>query len=1006
VTMSAAAGATIYYTTNGTKPNSNSAVYSAANPPTVKTNTTVMAVASVSGQLQSAPAVATYLSPLTPANPTFSLTPGTYVGVQTLTINDTSSAATIYYTLDGTTPSPNTGTTAVYTGPLSASVTETVNAVAIAPGPLTSGISTATYTITPVYSINFPNGFAAAEGPMTFNGSTDVDDVRLQLTNGNANQAGSAFYATPVNIQAFTTQFTFQLSNPTGDGITFAIQNAGPNAIGGYGGGLGYSGIRNSVAIKFDLFNDAGEGPNSTGLYVNGAAPTVPAINLAGTGIDLHSGDFMNATITYNGTNLTLTLTDAVSLATFSTSFAINIPATVGGNTAYVGFTGGTGALTASQKILTWNYLAGAPMPNYPNGFNASGMVFNGNAGGQASINGTRLRITDGGIYEARSAYFGTKLNIQQFTTNFNFQYTNASGDGFTFTIQGGASTEVGAYGGSLGYAGVPNSLAVKFDLFDNNGEGPNSTGLYTNGAVPETPAINLTGTGINLHAGANGVGDIFNVQMVYNGTTLTVTITDTVTKASATQTYTVNIPAIVGGPTAYVGFTGGTGGATAVQDILSWTYNLVPVPQPLFVGGFTGAQSQLTLNGGAVINGSKLVLTDGNPNETRSAFYSAPLNIQQFTTGFEFQLTNANADGFTFTIQGNNPTALGQAGGGLGYGGIGKSIAVKFDIYNNSGEGINSTGLYTNGAGPGIPAINLTPLGINLRNGDVFNVQMAYNGTTLTVVIVDTTLNATAIQNYTVNIPALVGGNTAYVGFTGASGGLTAIQSILNWVYTPGAPTSPAYPQGFAGANSGLSLNGGSTLNGTALELTDGGANEARSAFYTIPVNVQQFVTDFNFQLTSANADGFTFAIEGANPTVAGGYGGGLGFNGLPHSVAVKFDLFSNAGEGPDSTGLYLNGAMPTLPAINLTGSGINFHAGVGGVGDVFNALFTYNGTTLTVVITDTVTNASATQTYTVNIPAIVGGTTAYAGFTAGTGGSTAIQEILNWNYYAAGNL
>ena len=33
---------------------------------------------------------------------------------------------------------------------------------------------------------------------------------------------------------------------------------------------------------------------------------------------------------------------------------------------------------------------------------------------------------------------------------------------------------------------------------------------------------------------------------------------TDTNTNASATQTYNVNIPAIVGGTTAYVGFTGG----------------------------------------------------------------------------------------------------------------------------------------------------------------------------------------------------------------------------------------------------------------------------------------------------------------------------------------------------------------------------------------------------------------------------------------------------------------
>ena len=63
---------------------------------------------------------------------------------------------------------------------------------------------------------------------MQFNGSTDLDDFRLQLTNGGLNQAGSAFYATPVNIQSFTTDFTFQLSNPVADGITFTIQNVGP----------------------------------------------------------------------------------------------------------------------------------------------------------------------------------------------------------------------------------------------------------------------------------------------------------------------------------------------------------------------------------------------------------------------------------------------------------------------------------------------------------------------------------------------------------------------------------------------------------------------------------------------------------------------------------------------------------------------------------------------------------------------------------------------------------
>jgi len=34
----------------------------------------------------------------------------------------------------------------------------------------------------------------------------------------------------------------------------------------------------------------------------------------------------------------------------------VNIPAAVGGNTALVGFTGGTGGLTATQEIISWTY--------------------------------------------------------------------------------------------------------------------------------------------------------------------------------------------------------------------------------------------------------------------------------------------------------------------------------------------------------------------------------------------------------------------------------------------------------------------------------------------------------------------------------------------------------------------------------------------------------------------------------------------------------------------------
>ena len=767
-------GATIYYTTNGSMPTSSSPIYQ--NPFVVSANETVTAIASVTNYLVSAPASATYVSTTTPANPVFSLAAGTYTGTQTLAITDTTPGAVIYYTIDGPTP---TTASAVYTQPLQVSASETVKAVAVAPGPYASSVVSATYTVQPAGTIDFTQGFAQAQGPIQFNGSTDLDDFRLQLTDGGLNEAGSAFYATPVNIQQFTTTFTFQLSNPSADGITFTIQNNGPTALGSDGGGLGYATIPNSVAIKFDLANNAGEGTNSTGLYTDGAYPSVPAINLTGTGINLHSGDYINATLIYNGTTLTMTLTDAITLATWSQSFTINIPAIVGGNTAYVGFTGGTDTLTSSQKLTSWLYTPGPPLPNYAAGFAPGGMTLNGGA----VFNGSALELTDGHTGESRSAFFTNPVNVQQFITSFDFQLSNAIADGFTFTIQGDGPTFLGNGGESLGVGGLKNDVIIKFDLFNNAGEGSDSTGLYTNYQLTTVPAIDLTSTGINLHS-----GDIFNVQMTYNGATLTVVITDTVTNATATQTYTVNIPAIVGGTTAYVGFTGASGGATAIQQILNWSYSPIPAPGPLFPTGFSAALSQMTLNGGAALNGTRLRLTDGNLSESRSAFFTAPVNVQQFTTGFDFQLTNAQADGFTFTIQGDGPTFLGNGSASLGVGGMTKDVIVKFDLYNNAGEGPDSTGMYMNRQPVTVPAINLTPTGINLHSGDIFNVQMAYSGTTLTVVITDTVTNATATQTYTVNIPAIVGGTTGYVGFTGASGGHTAIQEILNWTYSGGS--------------------------------------------------------------------------------------------------------------------------------------------------------------------------------------------------------------------------
>jgi enamine deaminase RidA (YjgF/YER057c/UK114 family) len=178
--------------------------------------------------------------------------------------------------------------------------------------------------------------------------------------------AGSVFATNAVNVTNFSTQFNFQLlggTNPTADGMTFTIQGVSNAALGGTGGALGYAGIAKSVAIKFDLYSNAGEGPNSTGLYTLGAQPNATnSINLTGTGIDLHSGHVFNAAMTYDGTTLQVTITDTTTQAKATQNYTVNIPNLVGANSAYVGFTGGTGGQTATQdeqgKDISGNFEA------------------------------------------------------------------------------------------------------------------------------------------------------------------------------------------------------------------------------------------------------------------------------------------------------------------------------------------------------------------------------------------------------------------------------------------------------------------------------------------------------------------------------------------------------------------------------------------------------------------------------------------------------------------------
>jgi hypothetical protein len=564
-----------------------------------------------------------------------------------------------------------------------------------------------------------PTGGFTTHSDMMANGNAQfTNENLLRLTDANQGRAGSAFTIQRVGARAFTTKFRIRLHEGTqpdvADGMTFTLQNNSATALGGSGGALGYQGIRNSVAIKFDVFNNAGETDNSTGLFFNGDPPDVPhapdEVSIAlgecsiPTNVCLRNQNPKNIVLTYDGTTLTETITDEFTNATFTHAYTnVDIPSKLGADTGFAGFTGGTGGLTVIQDVTSWKYdeQEGNLPPRRPDNlqitnverhdhnrsdislswkcenaytaqgfrlekstdgtnfieiatfdtttmnftdekveggtyfyrvrsFNAVGnskysnvvsLVLGGGdndvvidhsagfashpeftANGNGNFAGTLARLTDGGFGEAGSVFvgFNSGAGVSNFATTFTFQIhtpgTNPFADGMAFVIQGNSPTALGPSGGGLGYGpdnshnpnrGIRNSVAIKFDVFQNESETDNSTGLFTDGRAPTIPTGEPGIPDVNVPLDPSVV-DLrsqhpIRVAMMYQVPTLTVKITDTVTQKSATQIYNVDIPSLVTSPSnvIFVGWTGGTGGLTATQDVQQFTFSSAGPPGP-----------------------------------------------------------------------------------------------------------------------------------------------------------------------------------------------------------------------------------------------------------------------------------------------------------------------------------------------------------------------------------------------------------------------------------------
>src|SRR5262249_59787535 len=128
---------------------------------------------------------------------------------------------------------------------------------------------------------------------------------------------------------------------------------------------------------------------------------------------------------------------------------------------------------------------------------------------------------------------------------------------------------------------------------------------------------------------------------------------------------------------------------------------------------------------------------------------------------------------------------------------------------------------------------------------------------------------------------------------------------------------------------HSDLTSNGNARFFGLFGRLTTN-VNERGSFFTNQRVNIDSFPTRFVFRVhdgTNPPADGFAFVIQGNSPLALGAVGGALGYGpaqfqparGIRNSVAVKFDFYSNLGEGDNSTGLFTDGRQPMVREFGL---------------------------------------------------------------------------------------
>ena len=713
---------------------------------------------------------------------------------------------------------------------------------------------------------NCSSGFASTgacstsylySGSGNFQGNTTLNGSQMALVPvGQGHNGNALWYQTRVNVQGFTTTFTFV---PGQGNMAFVIQNStldnggGRSFAAGAGGEAGFSQFasegnapNNVFALDLDsyspLTNTAPFTYSSAQVYQTLQAPYLPAngsnavpdyptnkvstspVNLTNGTQGTPSGDTYSATVTYSGNTLTLSMFDVTAggscpgASCFSQTWTgVYIPAIVGSTTAYVGFTSGVGG-TASDPIYVNGMSYTVNSPTAGSGFaawNANSTTNNGTLSAASPV----YSVTPGSYSGTQTVSISTSTAGAYICYELSTSYPSLTpqpnnnggcnaGTLYTGPVTISSSTTLYAMAGTSN-AADPSTLGPPSSLV---------AGTYTinAGGSAATPTFSPV-SGTYTTAQSVSISDATSGATIYyttDGTTPTTSSTKYTGPITVSSTETVGAIAVA---------TGDTNSALA-----SATYNInVPVVStPTFSpGGGTYTSAQSVSISDATSGATIYYTTNGTMPTTSSTAYTVPITVSTTETLEAIAVvtgdTNSAVASAAYTI--NVPvvsTPTFSPGGGT-------YISAQSVTISDATSG--ATVYYTtNGT---------TPTTSSAKYTGPITVSTTETLEAIAVVTGDTN-SAVASAAYTINVPVV-----STPTFSPAGGSYTSAQSVTISDATSGA-TIYYTTNGTTPTTSSTKYSGPITVSTTetleAIAVVTGDTNSAAaSATYTINVPV-----------------------------------------------------------------------------------------------------------------------------------------------------------------------